>query len=406
MFAAIVILGALAGSAFATGSTSGVEYEDLFKRISSGCSTTGPASCQNTTEQIDLCCFEAPGGNVLQTQLWDTNPPTGPTNSWTIHGLWPDHCDGTFNENCDPSRYYTDLTGLLAAQGANDTLAFMQEFWVDIHGQNEQFWEHEWNTHGTCYSTLNPSCLPPDSPKGAEAVAFFQTVVNLFKTLPTYDFLAQGGITPSTSKTYTLSALTDALKAAAGVTPVLNCGGGTLTSIEWYFNVKGSIIDGEFIPIDAPSKGSCPSTGIKYPPKTSGTTTSTSTSASSSTTATGVSGSLPSKATIQASSTGGLLSGGTWSTQTLATYHFTGTTASFTMSTSKGNCGVSDGKLTCGSGVSPSTFSAVTSGGNLLLAFSGSTAFSSDSTPSGSDQEAVFAGSSHSNQYTLAIVPS
>jgi hypothetical protein len=24
----------------------------------------------------------------LQTQFWDTDPVTGPSNSWTIHGLW------------------------------------------------------------------------------------------------------------------------------------------------------------------------------------------------------------------------------------------------------------------------------------------------------------------------------
>jgi hypothetical protein len=30
-------------------------------------------------------------------------------------------------------------------------------------------------------STLEPSCLPSGSPKGAEAVAFFQTVVKLFQ---------------------------------------------------------------------------------------------------------------------------------------------------------------------------------------------------------------------------------
>lgn len=45
-------------------------------------------SCQNTTAVQDTCCFNAPGGQLLQTQFWDTNPPTGPTNSWTVHGLW------------------------------------------------------------------------------------------------------------------------------------------------------------------------------------------------------------------------------------------------------------------------------------------------------------------------------
>lgn len=45
-------------------------------------------SCQNTTVVQDLCCFNAPGGQLLLTQFWDTNPVTGPVDSWTIHGLW------------------------------------------------------------------------------------------------------------------------------------------------------------------------------------------------------------------------------------------------------------------------------------------------------------------------------
>ncbi|EJF67147.1 ribonuclease T2 [Dichomitus squalens LYAD-421 SS1] len=422
MLAATLALGvALAGTAVAGPSPfTSVGPLDLFKRISSGCSTSGPASCHNTTKQTDLCCFESPGGLLLQTQFWDTNPSTGPANSWTIHGLWPDNCDGTFSENCDSSRDYTDIAGLLTDQGASDTLSYMQEFWVDINGQNEQFWEHEWSTHGTCYSTLKPSCLPSGSPKGAEAVAFFQIVVKLFKTLPTYDWLSAAGITPSSSKTFTLSTLTSALKDASGVTPALNCDGSNLNSIEWYFNVKGSLLDGTFVPIDAPSKGSCSSSGIKYPPKSGASTTisktstatthkSTTTKTTTTTTSGGSSptGSpLPSKGTIHASSTGGLISAGTWSTQTLATYTFSGTTSSFTLSSSKGSCGVSSGKFSCGSDVSASTFSAVSSGSDLLLAFGGSTAFSADDTPSGSTQETVYTGSSHSETFTLSIVSS
>lgn len=45
-------------------------------------------SCHNTSSVQDLCCFNSPGGSLLQTQFWDTNPVTGPDNSWTIHGLW------------------------------------------------------------------------------------------------------------------------------------------------------------------------------------------------------------------------------------------------------------------------------------------------------------------------------
>ncbi|KAH8099754.1 ribonuclease T2 [Cristinia sonorae] len=386
----------------------GFSYADpvnLFKRISSGCSTTGPASCHNTTHVSDLCCFESPGGLLLQTQFWDTNPSTGPSDSWTIHGLWPDNCDGTFGQDCDPSRAYTDIADLLSSQGASDTLSFMKEFWVDINGQNEQFWEHEWSKHGTCYSTLETSCLPSGSPRGAEAVAFFNTVVKLFKSLPTYQFLADAGITPSTSKTFSLSTLTDALKSATGVTPALDCSSGAINQISWYFNLKGSLLDGEFVPIDAPKKGSCASSGLKYPPK-SGSSSSgpTSTSGGNPPPPTGAPGSLPAKAHLSASSTGGLLTAGTWSVQTPATYTLSGSTSSFTMSTSKGSCGVSSGQLICGSGVSASTFSAQTSGSNLLLAFGGSTAFTSDGTPSGSTQETVFTGSGHSVDFTISIV--
>lgn len=52
------------------------------------CPTDSPLSCQNTTAVTDTCCFNYPGGELLQTQFWDTNPSTGPNNSWTIHGLW------------------------------------------------------------------------------------------------------------------------------------------------------------------------------------------------------------------------------------------------------------------------------------------------------------------------------
>ena len=86
-----------------------------------------------------------------------------------------------FRKNCDSSRDYKDISSLLSANGASDTLDYMKQYWVDINGQNEQFWEHEWSTHGTCYSTLEPSCLGSSYYKGEEAVDFFNTVVKLFK---------------------------------------------------------------------------------------------------------------------------------------------------------------------------------------------------------------------------------
>jgi hypothetical protein len=50
----------------------------------------------------------------------------------------------------------------------------------------------------------------------AKAVAYFQTIIQLFQTLPTYTWLANAGITPSRDQTYTLSEILSALKQGSG----------------------------------------------------------------------------------------------------------------------------------------------------------------------------------------------
>ena len=60
----------------------------IFTTSPAQCPSDLPLSCQNTTAVQDTCCFNAPGGQVLLTQFWDTNPSTGKADAWTIHGLW------------------------------------------------------------------------------------------------------------------------------------------------------------------------------------------------------------------------------------------------------------------------------------------------------------------------------
>jgi len=143
----------------------------------------------------------------------------------------------------------------------------METFWVNNRFQTEQFWEHEWMSHGTCYNTLQPSCLPSGSPQGAEAVAYFQRVVGLFQQLPTYQWLASAGITPSYQQTYDIDSVISALKAASGVTPAIECSRGALQQISYYFYIKGSLLDGEFVPIDSPIESKCPRGNLRYIPK-------------------------------------------------------------------------------------------------------------------------------------------
>ncbi|KAG9024761.1 ribonuclease T2-like [Tulasnella sp. JGI-2019a] len=395
----------------------------LFPRAASGCSASLPVSCHNTTAQSNLCCFEAPGGLITMVQFWDTNPSEGPTNSWTIHGLWPDHCepkqghpsDGTYSENCDSSRNYPSITNVLQANGRQDLITYMNTFWISNSESPEAFWEHEWDTHGTCYTTLNPSCPGVGTATtGADATAFFSRVVSLFQQLPTYTWLANAGITPGTS-THTLAQITSALQAGFGYTPAMDCTSGAISQVYYYFNLQGSLVDGTLVPINAPKAGSCATTALKYLTKTAGNPAPTTTVGGGSTTTTTTAGPTgtgtapPASATINVmisggSTTGCLLSYGTWSTQTCATFKTTTSGSGFTLTSSKGLCAVTSSGLSCASTVTSGTvFTAIDSGDNLLLAYSGSTSFSGSTVPSGTTQITLYSGASQSQQVTLVL---
>lgn len=46
-----------------------------------------------------------------------------------MHGLWPDHCDGTFDQFCDAGREYTNITQILQHYGKTDLLSYMGTYW-------------------------------------------------------------------------------------------------------------------------------------------------------------------------------------------------------------------------------------------------------------------------------------
>ncbi|KFY24930.1 hypothetical protein V493_04933 [Pseudogymnoascus sp. VKM F-4281 (FW-2241)] len=366
-------------------------------------------SCHNTTVQTDLCCFNAPGGQLLLTQFWDTDPSTGnyepldfstpfisllthlgPADAWTIHGLWPDRCDGTYEANCDPSREYSNITDILTSFGKTDLLTYMDTNWKDYKGNDESFWEHEWNKHGTCMSTLETTCYENYEPQ-MELVDYFEKTVELNKELNSYKFLADAGITPSADATYTLAQIEDALKASHGFVPTVGCKNGEFQEIWYHYNVRGSAQTGEFVP-SAPdgTKSTCPATGIKYLVKYANGGTPSGTPTSGAPAPTGTAAPFSGKGFLQAYTDGAnkgcLISAGTWyTTGTCAGYTATASGSGFTLKSSKGNCGIADSIFTCGSGVTASTFTE--SAG--LLAYEGSSNFYTTAVPSGSVQGKV-----------------
>jgi ribonuclease T2 len=119
---------------------------------------------------------------------------------------------------------------------------------------------------------LNPDCYS-NYEKEDELVDFLNTTITLFKDLPTYDWLASAGITPSSSKNYTNAQISTALQKQFGATPILSCTSGQLNQVEYVFNVRGSVAKGQFIAVNPTgTKGNCPKTGIKYLPKDLSTT--------------------------------------------------------------------------------------------------------------------------------------
>ncbi|KAK2791366.1 ribonuclease T2-like [Emmonsiellopsis sp. PD_33] len=229
------------------------------------CPADGEISCQGSSD--DTCCFNEPGGLLLLTQFWDTDPVTGPTDSWTIHGLWPDNCDGTYESNCDPSREYSNISAIIEASGETELLDDLNTFWKDYKGDDESFWAHEWNKHGTCISTLEPDCYTDYAPQ-EEVVDYFRKSVELFKGLDSYNILANASIVPDSSKTYTFEEIQEALSSAHGQEVTINCDGDNLNELWIFFNVQGSVQTGKWIPAAPGGAGSsCPDSGIKYLPK-------------------------------------------------------------------------------------------------------------------------------------------
>ncbi|KAK4050739.1 Ribonuclease T2 precursor (RNase T2) [Microbotryomycetes sp. JL221] len=370
----------------------------LDARNAATCPTSTGLSCPSSSN-VNTCCTNYPGGllllfvrtfltkfSPLRTQFWDYDPGTGPADSWTVHGLWPDNCDGTYEANCDPSREHDDIRTILQQGGASSTLSYMDTYWKDYQGQDESFWSHEWNKHGTCLSVLEPSCYT-SYVQNEEVVDYFERAVSLFKTLPTYSWLADAGITPSTTKTYSLGQLQAVANAKFGHDIVWNCRNGALNEAWFFYNTRGNIVTGTFYATDAVGSSNCPSTGIKYLPK--GTSTSTSSAPAS----TPTSGSTSNLNVINSSNTkqGCLISTGKWMVgSTCAGYTTTMSGSGLTLTTSKGPCAIVSGTFSCASGQSATTF---TKDSNGYLSYSGRNTFYATSAPSGSTQATVYTSS-------------
>ncbi|EST05581.1 Ribonuclease T2-like protein [Kalmanozyma brasiliensis GHG001] len=244
--------------------------------VSSNSSLDTCLSCATSPScPLDPCLTNTPGGLLLLTQFWDYSPAIGPSDSWTIHGLWPDTCSGGYDSDCDPSRNTNNIASILRSSShpkAASTLDTMNQYWLALNGNDAQLWSHEWNKHGTCVSTLAPSCYSPSSQaytQGEDVVDFFTTTVDLFHQYNVFQALEEAGITPSYNKRYTLEQLHQATRAKWGKEASFKCRNGALNEAWVYFHTQGRSTTADAFVLSDPLRGNnrCPTQGIRYLPK-------------------------------------------------------------------------------------------------------------------------------------------
>lgn len=234
------------------------------------CPANLPMTCQNSTPIDNECCFESPGGIMLQTQFWDYYPAIGANDSFTLHGLWPDNCDGTYEQFCDTTLNIKkgEIKDIVVGTFGDDALySKIADNWKNFNGDDEALWIHEWSKHATCIKTIRPTCY--DKPKpGQNIYDFFKTAVALYEAYPTFEFLKKRGIVPSLTATYSKSAIAEALSENFGGHSVFyKCNRyGALQEIWYYHYLRGPLRNGEFVQIPAQLSTNCPE-NVKFLPK-------------------------------------------------------------------------------------------------------------------------------------------
>ncbi|ESK98147.1 ribonuclease t2 [Moniliophthora roreri MCA 2997] len=279
-FAIVSVIAAFNG----TRSNKGLSVPATIADLTACASQPVTFSCENTTAIQNTCCSPTPGGLVLQTQFWSTY--TGledkgqklPKNSWTIHGLWPDNCDGSFEQYCDFSRQYdpapspkvlpngTEIpvyTGpgvhtFIKKFGRDDLLDYMNKYWINQGFPNEELWAHEFSKHATCTSTFDLACYGESYKEHSDVINYFDATIRAFHQYPTFDMLAAFGILPSNRTAYSLESIQNALKTQTGVIPYLGCRNKTILSEVWYFShIYGTEQYGTYKTLDSTTPSSC-----------------------------------------------------------------------------------------------------------------------------------------------------
>ncbi|PSC67843.1 ribonuclease T2 [Micractinium conductrix] len=185
-----------------------------------------------------------------------------PISAFTIHGLWPEYSTGGWPEFCDGNRsavqaaHSSDRDGTQASGGGGssgtrralsaaggggggalrpvvpqggggggtqgDEGASQQQIceWPSFLGPNSGFWDHEWDRHGSCATTVT-----------GDRASFFGTVMRLHEQYDIDMALAAADIAPDNGTTVATRRVRAAVEDAFSVRPLLSCHAGKLLEV-------------------------------------------------------------------------------------------------------------------------------------------------------------------------------
>ncbi|XP_068637832.1 ribonuclease 1-like [Aristolochia californica] len=181
-------------------------------------------------------------GSYCDTRRSCCYPRSGkPAADFGIHGLWPNYNDGSWPSNCDPDSPFD-------ASAIKNLTSEMKRNWPTLacpSSDGFQFWEHEWEKHGTCSESV------------LSQYQYFQTALGLKQKANLLQILQDAGIEPD-GGFYSEEAINDAIKGGIGYPPGIDCNvdeGGNRQLYQIYLCVDTSASD--FIECPKLPRGRC-----------------------------------------------------------------------------------------------------------------------------------------------------
>ncbi|XP_046545149.1 ribonuclease Oy-like [Haliotis rubra] len=144
--------------------------------------------------------------------------------AWTVHGLWPNSRSGNEPSNCNSSWpfNYDDIKSLEANLTAQ---------WPNLFTDTPKndFWEHEWEKHGTCATSL---------PATDNELHFFTTALQLNTKLRLQQVLKVFDVIPSKDTGYNATEVSNLLEKYFGSAPVLRCTYQQATKRQFFLEIE------------------------------------------------------------------------------------------------------------------------------------------------------------------------